>query len=48
MKRYYINGWRESKSYFLSFGFSEGEINRMESGETISRNGNEYRIEFEG
>ena len=45
MKRYYINGWREGRSYFMSFGFTENEIDRMENGETINRNGNEFRIE---
>lgn len=35
--KYYINGWEESKSYFLSFGFTRNEIERMENGETIKR-----------
>ena len=43
--KYYINGWRESKGYFLSFGFTKSEIERMEQGETIRRDGNEYRME---
>lgn len=43
--KYYINGWKEGKSYFLSFGFTEDEINRMIAGETISRDGNEFWIE---
>lgn len=42
---YYINGWKESKSYFLSFGFSHNEIEQMKKGESIFRDGNEYRIE---
>lgn len=46
MIRYYVNGWRESKSYFLSLGrFSEEDLSRMENGETITRNGNEFSIE---
>lgn len=36
-KKYIINGWEESKSYFMSFGFTRKEIDRMESGEEIRR-----------
>lgn len=36
-KTYYINGWEESKSYFMSFGFTQNEISRMEQGESIRR-----------
>ena len=36
-KRYLINGWEESKSYFMSFGFTKDEIERMENGEEIRR-----------
>lgn len=43
--KYFINGWSENKGYFLSFGFTKNEIARMEKGETISRDGNEYRID---
>ena len=45
--KYYINGWREGARYFKSFGWSEDEIRRMMDGETIERNGNEFRIEVE-
>lgn len=45
---YYINGWRETKSYFMSFGFTEEEIERMKSGEVIhqadSSSDNEFMI----
>ena len=37
MREYFINGWRESKAYFLSFGFTRSELERMESGEVINR-----------
>lgn len=47
-KTYFINGWREGRSYFLSLGrFSEEDLSRMEAGEVIARNGNEFRIEME-
>lgn len=36
-KTYYINGWEESKSYFMSFGFTRSEIEKMENGEEIRR-----------
>lgn len=42
---YYINGWREGKRYFCSFGWTEEEMERMIGGETIAKNGNEFRIE---
>lgn len=46
--RYYINGWREGRSYFLSLGrFTEDEIERMISGETIAKGNNEFSIEVE-
>ena len=45
--KYYINGWIESKSYFMSFGFTESEIQRMINGEIIKRSNNEYRIDKE-
>lgn len=43
--RFYINGWRESKSYFLSFGFSESELNRLHNGEIICKGNNKFWIE---
>ena len=46
-KTYGINGWRESRSYFLSFGFTSEEIERMENGEVIKRGENEYYIEVQ-
>ena len=36
-KTYLINGWEESKSFFMSFGFTQKEIDRMEDGEEIRR-----------
>ena len=36
-KTYYINGWEESRNYFMSFGFTQKEIDRMENGEEIRR-----------
>lgn len=35
--KYYINGWEESRSYFLSFGFTKNEYERMINGEIIKR-----------
>lgn len=46
--KYYINGFREGKSYFMSFGFNEDEISRMENGEVIKRGDNEFCIEKAG
>ena len=45
---YMINGWREGKRYFLSFGFTTEEIERMKMGDVICRNGNEFKIIAEG
>lgn len=45
-KKYYINGWQESRGYFLSHGFTTDEIDRMERGEILNRDGNEYRIDI--
>lgn len=42
--KYFINGWRESKSYFLSFGFTANELKRMEDGQVIKREQNEFWI----
>lgn len=42
--KYYINGWRESKSYFMSFGFTEAEIKSMESGRPLMREYNIFEI----
>lgn len=41
---YYINGWRESKSYFLSFGFTESEWERLNNGEIICKGDNEFWV----
>lgn len=46
MKKYFINGWSEREGYFFSHGFSAEEIERLEAGETICKDGNEYRIEI--
>lgn len=47
VKRYCINGWREGKGYFLSFGFTDDEIARMENGEIITIGHNVFSIEIE-
>ncbi len=44
---YCINGWKERKNYFLSFGFTEQEINEMIQGKTITKNGNTFSIYIE-
>ncbi len=46
--KYYINGFREGRSYFMSFGFTEDEITRMENGEVITHGGNKFWIIKEG
>lgn len=46
--KYFINGWREGKNYFMRSGrFSEEELDKLSNGETITKNGNAYRIETE-
>lgn len=45
--KYCINGWEESRSYFMSFGFTRDEIERMENGETIEREENTFSIDSE-
>lgn len=48
MKRiYFINGWREGMNYFMGFGFTEAEVERMESGEVIHRGSNDFWIILE-
>ncbi|MBR5583122.1 MAG: hypothetical protein IKW21_01190 [Lachnospiraceae bacterium] len=42
--KYYINGWEESKSYFMSFGFTRQEKEDMMAGKVIVRNDNEFSI----
>lgn len=44
---YFINGWKESKSYFLSFGFTLEELKQMEAGETLKRGNNVFGIELD-
>lgn len=46
--KYCINGWEESRSYFMSFGFTRDEVTRMEDGEVIKREDNEFSIMKEG
>lgn len=43
-RKYYINGWEYGKQYFMSFGFTEGQIERMMDGEIIKRGDNEFWI----
>lgn len=49
MDKYIINGWTEGKSYFTemfkSYGGTENDWNRLENGEVIILNGNEFWIE---
>lgn len=45
-ERYFINGWEEGRGYFFSVGsFTPQEVNKMKRGETVTYNGNEFRIE---
>ena len=41
---YYVNGFRESRNYFLSFGFTLGEMEQMIAWYTIKRGKNEFSI----
>lgn len=41
---YFINGWRYGRSYFMSFSFTEPELDRMMNGEIITRGENEFWI----
>lgn len=45
--KYYINGFREGKSYFYSFGFTESERESLERGEIVKKGDNEFWIEYE-
>ena len=42
--KYYINGWQESKSYFLSFGFTEKELEELKNGKIIEKENNTFYI----
>lgn len=45
--KYYINGWREGRNYFMNLGrFTTYELNSLMNGETVKKNGNEFWIEF--
>ena len=42
---YFINGWKESKSYFFSVGhFTEREIESLNSGVVVEKGGNTFYI----
>lgn len=44
--KYFINGFREDKNYFLNLGkFIEEEINALFSGQTIIKGNNTFWIE---
>lgn len=44
--KYYINGWQESRSYFMSVGhFTTYEINALLNGDIVKKNGNEFWVE---
>ena len=47
MKRhYYINGWEESRKYFLSIlgSISASEFAKLENGEVLEKDGNRFYI----
>lgn len=44
MKRYYINWFEESRNYFMSFGFTEKEMEKLNRGEDVKRDGNTFWI----
>ena len=49
MMRYMVNGWSEKETYFLSIGhFTEEEMNALEDGETVFKNGNMFYMEDDG
>lgn len=44
--RYYINGWRESKNYFMELGrFTDEELKMLECGDIVIKGANEFYIE---
>ena len=44
---YYVNGWRETRSYFMNLGnFSGNEVQRMIDGEIITKGENTFYIVF--
>jgi hypothetical protein len=49
MEKYYINGWKESKSYFYDIlkcsGATITDKEKLLNGETIELEGNTFRIE---
>lgn len=45
--KYMINGWEYGRQYFMSFGFSRSQIERMMDGEVITRGTNEFYIIIE-
>ena len=49
VEKYYINGWKESKSYFYDIlkcsGVTNADKEKLLNGETIELDGNTFRIE---
>lgn len=46
--RYYINGWREGRNYFMRLGrFTDNEMEKLLSGEVVVKGSNEFYIETE-
>lgn len=45
--KFFINGFSYGRSYFMSFGFTREEFERMVSGAVIERDGNAFWIETE-
>ena len=44
---FYINGWEEGASKFMSYGFTWEQIKDMaENGTTITKDGNKFQIEL--
>ncbi len=41
---YIINGWRYGRQYFMSFGFTEIEFEKLMDGEIITKGDNEFWI----
>lgn len=48
MKRFMINGWRESEARFLNLGrFTEEEMIKLMNGEVVHKGDNEFYIIIE-
>lgn len=45
--KFYINGWEYGRRYFMSFGWTQREFDKMLDGDVIEKNGNEFYIIIE-